>query len=111
MDPDVCLEAKTIDDGEKTADTIERGSGHRPIRKHVASTSREDSVDCRDGVCWSSHGDGVEGLHQSRGRCKEGGVDGAACGGYDLSSATEDCFGRESNVCKLELAVSYRCKS
>lgn len=109
MDPDVGLEAETVDDGDQAADAVEGGAGDGAVGEDVAPAAGEDGVEGGDGVGGAGHGDGVEGFHEARGGGQEGRVDGAAGGGDDLAAAAEDGFGGEGDVGEFEFGVADGC--
>ena len=92
VDPQVGLEAETVDDGQQAVDAVKRGAGDGTVRENVAATAGQDVVNGADGVLGSGHGHRVHGLHQPRRGHQEGAVAGAAGGGDDLTAAAEDGF-------------------
>lgn len=107
VDPQIGLEAETVDDGQQAVDAVERGAGNGTVGEDVAATAGQDVVNGADGVLGTGHGDRVHGLHQARRGHQERTVAGAAGSGDDLTTAPEDGLLGKRYVDESELGIAY----
>mmetsp|Transcript_43120 Transcript_43120/g.107915 ORF Transcript_43120/g.107915 Transcript_43120/m.107915 type:complete len:423 (-) Transcript_43120:1309-2577(-) len=105
MGPEICLEAKGIDDGKVCLDVVKGRPGLWDVSSHVTPTPGKDRVDGRDAVGGGLDLDIVDRLHQARRRHQERRVGHAAGRGDDLASPPVHWRSIHGSVQNLELAV------
>jgi len=106
MNSKIGFKAERVNDWNETTDTVQWRTGNWAVREDVPSATSEYSVERCDGVCRSSHGAGVNGLHKSWRSHQERRIAGASGSGDDLATPPEDRFGSQCDLHDLEPAIS-----